>query len=60
VSNVHRLRPTDLIFFICVNLRPAIKPCNELEYALLTGVLKAEVAKEERGSGTLYFSKEAR
>jgi REP element-mobilizing transposase RayT len=41
VSNVHRLRLTDRIFFVNVNLRPRIRRCNESEYALLIEVLEA-------------------
>ena len=41
VSNVHRLRHTDRIFFVCVNLRPKIPWFNESEYELLIKVLEA-------------------
>ena len=41
MSNVHRLRLTDRIFFVNVNLRPRIRRCNESEYALLIEVLEA-------------------
>jgi REP element-mobilizing transposase RayT len=41
VSNVHRLRLTDRIFFVNVNLRPRIRRFNESEYALLIDVLEA-------------------
>jgi REP element-mobilizing transposase RayT len=41
VSNVHRLRLTDCIFFVNVNLRPRIRRFNESEYALLIDVLEA-------------------
>ncbi len=41
VSNVHRLRVTDCIFFVNVNLRPRIKRFNESEYDLLIRVLEA-------------------
>ena len=40
MSNVCRLRLTDRIFFVCVNLRPRIKPFHESEYTLLIQVLK--------------------
>jgi REP element-mobilizing transposase RayT len=41
VSNVHRLRLTDRIFFVNVNLRPRIGRFNASEYALLIDVLEA-------------------
>jgi len=41
VSNVHRLRLTDRIFFVNVNLCPRIRRFNESEYALLIDVLEA-------------------
>jgi REP element-mobilizing transposase RayT len=41
VSNVHRLRVTDCIFFVNVNLRPRIKRFNESDYELLIGILEA-------------------
>jgi REP element-mobilizing transposase RayT len=41
VSNVHRLRHTDCIFFVRVNLRPRFRQFNECEYALLLSVLEA-------------------
>jgi REP element-mobilizing transposase RayT len=41
VSNVHRLRLADRIFFVCVNLRPKIKRFNESEFGLLIDVLEA-------------------
>jgi putative transposase len=41
VSNVHRLRVTDCIFFVCVNLRPKIRRFDESEYGPLIDVLKA-------------------
>ena len=41
MSNVHRLRHTDCIFFVSVNLRPKIRRCNESEYDLLLTVLEA-------------------
>ena len=41
MSNVHRLRLTDRIFFVSVNLRPRIRRFNESEYALLIDVLEA-------------------
>jgi REP-associated tyrosine transposase len=40
VSNVHRLRLSDRIFFVCVNLRLKIKQFNDSEYALLIKVLE--------------------
>ena len=39
MSNVHRLRLSDRIFFVCVNLRPRINHLHESEYALLMRVL---------------------
>ena len=41
MSNIHRLRLSDRIFFVCVNLRPKIRRFNESEYALLVDVLEA-------------------
>jgi REP element-mobilizing transposase RayT len=41
VSNVHRLRHTDCIFFVSVNLRPKIGRFDEPEYDLLLTVLEA-------------------
>ncbi len=41
MSNVHRLRLTDRIFFVNVNLRPRIRRFHESEYALLIDVLEA-------------------
>jgi len=41
VSNVHRLRVTDCIFFVNVNLRPRIKRFNESEFELLLRTLEA-------------------
>jgi REP element-mobilizing transposase RayT len=41
VSNVHRLRHTDVIFFLRVNLRRRFRRFNESEYALLIDVLEA-------------------
>ena len=41
MSNVHRLRVTDCIFFVTVNLRPRIKRGNESENDLLLAVLEA-------------------
>ena len=38
---MHRLRLTDRIFFVNVNLRPRIRRFNEAEYALLIDVLEA-------------------
>ena len=41
MSNVHRLRITDRIFFVSVNLRPRFRRFVESEYALLIKVLEA-------------------
>ena len=41
MSNVHRLRVTDCIFFVNVNVRPRIRRFNESEYALPIDVLEA-------------------
>jgi len=41
VSNVHRLRHTDVIFFLSVNLRARFRRFNEPEYALRIDVLEA-------------------
>ena len=40
MSNIDRLRLSDRIFFVCVNLRPRIKHFNESEYEILIQVLK--------------------
>jgi REP-associated tyrosine transposase len=40
VSNVHRLRLSDRIFFVCVNLRLQINRFTDSEYALLMQVLE--------------------
>jgi len=40
VSNIHRLRVTDCIFFVCVNLLPKRRRFHESEYPLLIDVLK--------------------
>ena len=40
MSNVHRLRLSDRIFFVCVNLRLKIKWFNDSEYPLLIKVLE--------------------
>ena len=40
MSNIHRLRLTDRIFFVCVNLLPRHRDFNEAEYAVLIKVLK--------------------
>ena len=41
MSNVHRLRLTDCIFFVNVNLRPRVRRFNDSEFALLIDVLEA-------------------
>jgi len=41
VAHVHRLRLTDRIFYVNVNLRPRIKPFRPCEYALIIEVLEA-------------------
>jgi putative transposase len=41
MSNVHRLRHTDCIFFLSVNLRRRFRRFNESEYDLLISVLGA-------------------
>jgi REP element-mobilizing transposase RayT len=41
VSNVHRLRHADCIFFVSVYLRSRFRRFNESEYDLLIGVLEA-------------------
>ena len=40
MSNIRRLRLTDRIFFVCVNLLPRFRQFDESEYALLIEVLK--------------------
>ena len=40
MSNIHRLRVTDRIFFLCVNLRPWFRQFDESKYALLIDVLR--------------------
>jgi putative transposase len=41
VSHIHRLRLTDRIFFVNVNLRARIRRFNDSEYALIINVLEA-------------------
>ena len=41
MSHIHRLRLTDRIFYVNVNLRPRIKPFRPCEYALIIEVLEA-------------------
>jgi len=41
MSHLHRLRLTDRIFFVNVNLRPRIKPFRHCEYPLMIEVLEA-------------------
>jgi REP element-mobilizing transposase RayT len=41
VSRIHRLRLTDRIFFVNVNLRPRIRRFSDSEYALIVDVLEA-------------------
>ena len=45
MSNVHRLRHTDCIFFVTVNRRARFKPFNEMEYGLLLRVLEESRAR---------------
>ena len=40
MSNVHRLRVTECIFFVCVNLRPKRRRFDKSEYELRIEVLK--------------------
>ena len=40
MSNVHRLRTSDRIFFVTVNLRRQVKPLDPPEYPLLIGALE--------------------
>lgn len=40
MSHVHRLRNTDRIFFVTVNLRRQVAPFDSDEYALLVGALE--------------------
>jgi len=39
MSNVHRLRLTDRIFFVNVNLRPRISRFRDREYPLILNVM---------------------
>jgi hypothetical protein len=41
MSNVHRLRLTDRIFFVNVNLRPRISRFRDSEYPLILDVMHA-------------------
>jgi REP element-mobilizing transposase RayT len=41
MSNVHRLRLTDRIFFVNVNLRPRIRRFRDSEYPLILNVMDA-------------------
>jgi hypothetical protein len=41
VSHIHRLRLTDRIFFVNVNLRARIRRFSDSEYALIIDVLGA-------------------
>jgi len=41
MSNVHRLRLTDRIFFVNVNLRPRIRRFRDSEYPLILNVMHA-------------------
>jgi REP element-mobilizing transposase RayT len=41
VSHVHRLRASDRIFLVTVNLRREVKPFGPSEYAVLIGALEA-------------------
>lgn len=41
MSHVRRLRLTDRIFFVNVNLRPRVKPFRDCEYLLMIEVLEA-------------------
>ncbi len=41
MSRLHRLRLTDHIFFVNVNLRPRIRRFSDSEYALIVDVLEA-------------------
>jgi hypothetical protein len=41
VSHIHRLRLTDRIFFVNVNLRASIRRFSDSEYALIIDVLEA-------------------
>ena len=49
MSHVHRLRTADRIFFIAVNLRRALPPLGDREYALMADapVRKGLAAKPE-------------
>jgi REP element-mobilizing transposase RayT len=51
VSNIHRLRLTDRIFFVTVNLRPRIRRFSASEYP---PILKVMEASRERWGFLLY------
>jgi putative transposase len=51
VSNIHRLRLTDRIFFVNINLRRTITPFRDAEYPL---ILKVIEASRERLGFLLY------
>jgi len=40
MSNVHRLRTTDRIFFVSVNLQRQVEPLHGSEYPLMIEVLE--------------------
>jgi REP element-mobilizing transposase RayT len=41
MPNVHRLRLTDRIFFVTVNLRPTIRRLRDGEYPLILNIMQA-------------------
>ncbi len=41
VSHVHRLRTTNRIFFVTVNLRRPVEPFREREYPLMIEILES-------------------
>jgi len=45
VSHAHRLRLSDRIFFVSVNLRRAIAPLAEAEYELLAEAIEGSLQK---------------
>lgn len=47
MSNVHRLRATDRIFFVSVNLRRRVEPLRESEYSILIDAM--EGARRRQG-----------
>ena len=50
VSRAHRLRTSDRIFFVTVNLRRQVKPLDPSEYAVLIGALEGARRRIDPGA----------